>query len=91
MADAGSILEVNTRGLYQKKSETPYPSPWILELALQKNIPVSLSSDAHHPDDLDNRFEETAALLFQIGYRKLSVFTEGRWKSLPFNSHGITV
>ena len=61
--DAGAIVEVNTRGLYQKKSLTPYPSPWVLDLLLQYNIPVTLSSDAHHPDDLVNCFSETASLL----------------------------
>jgi histidinol-phosphatase (PHP family) len=87
----GAILEVNTRGLYQKKSLTPYPSPWILELALRKNIPVTLSSDAHHPDDLVNQFSETATLLLKIGYKKISVLKEKKWQSLPFSIHGITI
>ncbi|HLZ17660.1 MAG TPA: histidinol-phosphatase, partial [Cyclobacteriaceae bacterium] len=36
IARSGSIIEVNTRGLYQKKTQTPYPSPWVLELIAKK-------------------------------------------------------
>lgn len=86
---AGTIVEVNTRGLYSKKSDTPYPSPWILELLHQQNIPITLSSDAHHPDDLVNQFSETASLLKKIGFRKLSVLSQGEWKQLDFNESGI--
>ncbi len=86
---SGTIVEVNTRGLYQKKSATPYPSPWILEILYQKNIPVTLSSDAHHPDDLANQFPETALLLKKIGFKKLSVLSQGEWKQLDFNESGV--
>jgi histidinol-phosphatase (PHP family) len=89
IAEAGSILEVNTRGLYQKKSDTPYPSPWILEQALQKNIPITLSSDAHHPDDIINHFEACAMLLLSLGFKEIAVMTDGAWQLLPFNTHGI--
>ena len=86
---SGTIVEVNTRGLYQKKSYTPYPSPWILEILCQKNIPVTLNSDAHHPDDLITQFPETAALLKKIGFKKLSVLSQGEWKPMNFNESGI--
>jgi histidinol-phosphatase (PHP family) len=89
IARRGAILEVNTRGLYQKKSPTPYPSPWVLERALQKNIPITLSSDTHHPDDITNRFEDTAALLAGIGFKTLMVLHDGSWQPFPFNTNGI--
>ena len=40
----GGIIEVNTRGLYQKKSTTPYPSPWILDCIHKKNIPLFVTN-----------------------------------------------
>jgi len=85
----GAIVEVNTRGIYQKKSATTYPSPWVLEYLHKKNIPITLSSDAHHPDDLINQFDSTAGILKKIGFKNLSILHEGRWQSLPFNEHGI--
>ncbi len=85
----GGIIEVNTRGLYQKKSTTPYPSPWMLNHILKKNIPVTISSDAHHPAALTNQFPETAFLLCQIGFKTLTILHEGKWKPYSFNTHGI--
>ncbi|MBL0744520.1 histidinol-phosphatase [Chryseolinea lacunae] len=86
---SGAIVEVNTRGLYQKKSTTPYPSPWVLQRLHEENIPITLNSDAHHPDDLTNQFPETAALLSSIGFKTIMVLHEGTWKPFSFNTHGL--
>jgi histidinol-phosphatase (PHP family) len=90
IAQAKIIVEVNTRGLYQKKSPTTYPSPWILEKILQRNIPVTISSDAHHPKDLINQFTQTTAQLLAIGFRKISILKDGIWQPVPLTPHGIT-
>jgi histidinol-phosphatase (PHP family) len=87
--NSGVIVEVNTRGIYQKKSTTTYPSPWILELLLSSNIPITLNSDAHHPSQLISEFESTAILLHQLGFKKLNILTKGKWKEVNFNQNGI--
>ena len=86
---SGVIVEINTRGIYQKKSDTTYPSPWIVEILRKKNIPVTISSDAHHSDDIINQFPETALLLKKIGFKTISVLSDGSWKPFSFNEHGI--
>jgi histidinol-phosphatase (PHP family) len=86
---AGVIIEVNTRGVYQKKSETSYPSPWILEMIHARGIPVTLSSDAHHPRDITSQFKETAATLLAIGFKKISILKDGSWKPVNLNPEGI--
>jgi histidinol-phosphatase (PHP family) len=86
---AGCIIEVNTRGLYQSRTDEPYPSPWILYEIRERNIPVTLSSDAHHPDDLVNRFPEIAAELLRLGFKKLRILLDGRWTDVAFNQDGI--
>lgn len=86
---SGVIVEVNTRGLYQKKSKTPYPSPWILQLLKASNIPITLSSDAHHPSQLISEFESTAQILIQSGFKKLSILTGNEWREVNFNANGI--
>jgi len=85
----GIIVEVNTRGIYQKKTATTYPSPWILALIKAAGIPITLSSDAHHPDQLFNEFSETAQLLKSIGFKTLSILTQGEWKEMKFNEAGL--
>jgi histidinol-phosphatase (PHP family) len=89
VSSSGAIVEVNTRGLYQRKSDTTYPSPWILALLHEKNIPITISSDAHHPKDLVKLFSETAKLLRNIGFKTIAILTEGTWKSFSFSEHGI--
>ncbi|MEJ1241487.1 histidinol-phosphatase [Chryseolinea sp. T2] len=90
IAASGSIVEVNTRGLYQKKSTTPYPSPWILERLHARRVPITLSSDAHHMSDITNRFNEVAKLLLDIGFKQLNVLLKGKWQPVSFNAHGIS-
>jgi histidinol-phosphatase (PHP family) len=89
IASAGAIVEVNTRGIYQKKSDTTYPSPWILTYLSKKNIPITISSDAHHPKDLVNQFSETAAILHNIGFKTISILSDGAWRPFPFDEHGV--
>jgi histidinol-phosphatase (PHP family) len=89
-AEADSIVEVNTRGVYQKKSPTTYPSPWILELIKEKDLRITISSDAHMPEDLTNQFVETAKLLSKIGFKSLTIQRNGKWIQAPFNENGIS-
>lgn len=85
----GIIVEVNTRGLYQKKSATSYPSPWILAQIKAAGIPITLSSDAHHTKQLFNEFSETARLLKSIGFKKLSTLLQGTWQGVEFDENGL--
>jgi histidinol-phosphatase (PHP family) len=83
-----SIVEVNTRGIYKKKSSTTYPSPWILERIRHANIPVMISSDAHHPDELTLEFESAMALLKDLGFLNISVLKDRRWTTTPIHNYG---
>jgi histidinol-phosphatase (PHP family) len=84
-----TIVEVNTRGIYQKKCNDTYPSRWILEKLCNNNIPVTINSDAHHPKDLINCFQIAAAELIMAGYKVVHVLHEGKWKPFRFNESGI--
>lgn len=89
VAETNTIVEVNTRGIYQQKSDTTYPSPWVMKLMKDLNIRVTISSDAHHPKDLCNQFELAASLLMKAGYKKITILKEGVWKEVTFNQNGI--
>jgi histidinol-phosphatase (PHP family) len=86
---SGVIVEVNTRGVYKKKTGTTYPSEWVVQMLFNQQVPVTLSSDAHHPDDLINYFPATAAMLRRIGYTHLMCLRKDRWQPLDFDEHGI--
>ena len=73
------IVEVNTRGYYQGITKDFYPSKQILEKCFDADIHLTINSDAHHPDEITNNFEDVASLLLDIGYRSIYIFDEGKW------------
>jgi histidinol-phosphatase (PHP family) len=81
--EAGSILEVNTRGLYRKKCRSYFPSVDILQMAYQLEIPVLVSSDAHQPSELLGYFREAAEDLQSIGYTTVKKFVDDSWTDYP--------
>lgn len=89
LLETNTILEVNTRGIYKKKTVDTYPSKWILELAYEMGIPIMLNADAHHPEELNAVFTPTAKQLKEIGFKELSVLKKGEWVSLQFTSRGV--
>ena len=75
MLDAGCLMEVNTRGIYKKRSETLFPGSEVLRKAHSLGIRVTITSDAHKPHELSLHMKETAAILKQAGYRTQIIFT----------------
>jgi len=80
-----SIVEVNTRGLYKKRADELFPSLPILKDMLRMNIPVTISADAHKPEELDLLFHETAGQLKEIGYAAVMVFDGKAWQEVAIN------
>jgi histidinol-phosphatase (PHP family) len=66
-----------------------YPGKWVLERAFDYKIPVILSSDAHHPEEIDTGFSFAAGLLKDIGYKSLRVLLHGKWQDRSFNEKGL--
>jgi histidinol-phosphatase (PHP family) len=89
IANMGSVVEVNTRGLYTGQCLDLYPSQWILEHMLALGIPVTLSSDAHKPEELTAGFSFAAQILKNIGYGYLTVMQRGEWVDVRFDEHGV--
>lgn len=75
----GVIVEVNTRGMYKKRSETTFPGPAILKKINMLRIPVIITSDAHRPEEVDRLFSETTLLLKETGFREVMELTAEGW------------
>lgn len=91
IARAGLTVEVNTRGMYKKKSTEPYPSYWIIRQMKELGIPVVLNADAHQPGEITACFTEVAAQLQKTGYTHFRVLLQGKWQEVPFDTFGIHV
>ena len=77
--DRDIIVEINTRGIYKKRSETTYPGLNILKQIRQMRIPVMVNSDAHQPHELDAAFENAYALLKEAGIDETVYFSGNGW------------
>lgn len=71
IAENNTIVEVNTRGKYKGKTDVFFPSVEILEKCYEKDIPVMVNTDAHHPSQVNNLFDEAVSLLKDIGFREM--------------------
>ncbi len=71
IAETDTIVEVNTRGLYTGKANDFFPAPGILARCRERDIRVMVSTDAHHPSQIDTLFDEGVQLLKDLGYRRM--------------------
>jgi histidinol-phosphatase (PHP family) len=82
-AGSGCVIEVNTRGIYKKRSETLFPGPEVLKKIHERNIPVTITSDAHKPRELSLCFEEARKALMDLGFESTWLKTAESWKEIP--------
>lgn len=79
LAAADMVIELNTAG-WHKPCADGYPTLEILREAFRRDIPVTLSADAHLPAHLLRDFDRGAARLAEAGYREVARFRgRERW------------
>ena len=79
IADAGIILEVNTRGIYKGEIDETYPSLWIVERANRMGIPLQVNSDAHDVAHITGAFSEVYGRLLRVGVASVKVFDDDQF------------
>lgn len=80
-------FELNSSGKAAPAGEF-YPGRRLLELCFQKKVPVTLGSDAHGPEQVGRSFDEALALLDEVGYRELAVFSQRRRRFITMKEGG---
>ena len=83
--EKGLVMEINTRGIYKKRYNGFYPSPWLMEEACKMGVPAIISADAHHFSEITLEFEAAEEALKQAGYRSVVDFKDGRWVEVPLS------
>lgn len=78
----GIASEINTGLSYRYPIKEACPSPRYLQVLAEQQIPVTLSSDAHYPDDLGANLNTAADLLKKNGYEKISTFSKRERKEV---------
>ena len=77
------VVELNTAG-WHKPCADGYPTLDILRECRQRDIPVTISADAHQPEHLLRDFDKAASRLAAAGYTQVARFAgrEKRFESL---------
>jgi histidinol-phosphatase (PHP family) len=68
------MVEVNTSGAYYACKEM-YPAPALLREFCRAGVPCTLGTDAHHPDNAARGIKDGYRLLYECGYREVTVPT----------------
>ncbi len=82
-ARAGCAIELNTAGL-RKECREIYPSRPLLQLAFQKNVPITFGSDAHAPEEVGMDFTDAINLALCAGYTECCRFEQRQRKLVKF-------
>lgn len=67
------VVEINTAGWF-KPCQDAYPSLDILRECRSRDIPVTISADAHHPEHLTRAFDRATDRLREAGYSQVARF-----------------
>ncbi len=73
------IVEINTRGIYKKRSNCLFPDGLTLQKVKDLNIPILISSDAHNPSEINTGFLDAQSKLIKTGFKEVMFFEEGNW------------
>lgn len=90
IAAAGLVVEINTNG-WHKPCKDAYPTVEILRKCREREIPVTISADAHHPDFLVRDFAAAAERLKQAGYGEVARFAARRVTFEPIDEAVVKV
>jgi len=75
----GTIVEVNTRGIYRAKTKDHYPSDQILQRCFELDIPVQINSDCHKPEEVARGLDEASQVLKSIGFKTVKIILGNEW------------
>lgn len=73
IAKKGVIAEINTGAISRGYKKVPYPCKTFLELLKERNVPITINSDAHEKNALDCAFEDAIQLAKSVGYTEAVV------------------
>jgi len=82
LARCGTAVEISTAGLRKPVGEI-YPAPDIVALLFEMNVPVTLGSDAHAPEEVGYEFARARELIRGAGYRRIARFEKRVRRDVP--------
>ncbi len=62
------IVEINSRGLYKNRTDSFYPSSFIMKEIKNKNIRITISTDSHNANEQDLLYKEAIDYAKSFGF-----------------------
>ncbi len=87
IAESGVAVELSTAGLRKPAGEM-YPAPAFLQMCVEAEVPVALSSDAHRAEDVGADYDRALELLALLGVERLCVFARRARSLAPLAARG---
>ncbi|AOZ92238.1 PHP domain-containing protein [Paenibacillus crassostreae] len=78
--------EINTGLVYQHPNMEICPSASFLTILKDYDVAITLSSDAHFPDEIGTMLDEAIQLAIEIGFKEIVYFKNKQRLTLPLNS-----
>lgn len=85
IAQSDCIIEINSRGLYKKRCPDLFPSLAILKKLNRLKVPITFSSDAHAPGELNLGMDIAIATALEAGYKEAFCLSKGTWQAVEIN------
>lgn len=86
-AASGTAVEVSTGGLHEPAAEL-YPAEPFLAMFHDAGVPITLASDAHHPDQCARDFDVAVAAARGAGYTERLRFRKRVAETVPLEQPG---
>lgn len=78
----GVCVEVSAAGLHKPVGEV-YPDRSFLEACHERDVPITLASDAHEPANVGRDLDKAVALARDVGYETVTVFDRRERRQEP--------
>lgn len=79
------IVEINTGRVKEENLYGYYPNDMIIEKILSMNIPITINTDAHHCDRLDNYYFEIAKKLKEMGFKTVKILMDNSFRDVEIS------
>ncbi len=80
IAGTDCVVEINTRGFYQGTMRDFSPGKPVIKKCIEAGIHLTVSSDAHRPDEIGRNFDEVETILSGLGCKQIVVFDGENWR-----------
>ncbi|HLS07189.1 MAG TPA: histidinol-phosphatase [Bacillota bacterium] len=85
LASSNTCIEISTAGLRKPVGEI-YPDPTFLQKCYDAGVGIVLSSDAHQPEHVGYKYEQSVDLARSVGYEHIQTFNQREKTTQPLGS-----